>query len=73
MDDPQNENSTRGAALIAFLVAFALLAAILTWGPWNVSHVASNPGPSGTPGSTELSGPPPPAPGPSEGTVGSAR
>jgi hypothetical protein len=72
MDEHQKENSTRGAALIAFAVAIALLA-ILTWGPWNVSHVAINDGPSGTPGSTVKEGPPPPAAGPSESTVGSSR
>jgi hypothetical protein len=73
MDEHQRENSTRGAALIAFAVAIALLLAILTWGPWNVSHVATNDGPSGTPGSTVKEGPPPPAAGPSGGTVGSGR
>ena len=73
MDEHQKENSTRGAALIAFAVAIALLLAILTSGPWNVSHVAINDGPSGTPGSTVKEGPPPPAAGPSEGTVGSSR
>ena len=73
MDEHQKENSTRGAALIAFAVAIALLLAILTWGPWNVSHVAINDGPSGTPGSTVKEGPPPPAPGPSGTTTGSAR
>ena len=73
MDERQKKNSTRGAALFAFAAAIAFLLAILTWGPWNVSHVASNPGPSGTPGSTVKEGPPPPAPGPSGGTVGSTR
>ena len=73
MDEHQKENSTRGAALIAFGVAIALLLAILTWGPWNVSHVASNDGPSGTSGSTTKEGPPPPAAGPSGSTVGSGR
>jgi hypothetical protein len=56
MDERQKENSTRGAALFAFAAAIAFLLAILTWGPWNVSHVASNDGPSGTPGSSVTEG-----------------
>jgi hypothetical protein len=47
--------------------------AILTRGPWNTPHVAPNPGPSGTPGSTVLDRTPPAAPSPSEGTTGAAR
>ena len=42
-------------------VAFVLAVAILTWGPWNTTHVAPNPGPSGTPGSTVLDETPPAA------------
>jgi hypothetical protein len=73
MEQNQKENSTRGAALAAIVAAVALLFAVLTWGPGSVRHVESNPGPSGTPGSTAVNGPPPPAPSPSGGTVGSAR
>ena len=73
MDERQKENSTRGTAFAAGIAAIALLLVILAWGPWNVSHVPINPGPSGTPGSTAVNGPPPPAASPSEGTVGSAR
>jgi hypothetical protein len=57
----------------AIAVAFILAVAILTWGPWNTPHVAPNPGPSGTPGSTVLEGIPPPAEGPSQTTTGMAR
>ncbi len=73
MDERQKENSTRGVAFAAVLAAVALMFAILAWGPGNVRHVESNPGPSGTPGSTVKNNAPPPAAGPSEGTVGSAR
>jgi len=54
MRDSQDwEGSFRRFAGIA--VAFVLTVAILTWGPWNnTTHVAPNPGPSGTPGSTVL-------------------
>ena len=61
----------RRFAVIA--VALILAVAILTWGPWNATHVASNPGPSGTPGSTALDQTPPPAAGPSGTTTGAAR
>jgi len=69
MRDSQDwEGSFRRFAVIA--VAFILAVAILTWGPWNSTHVAPNPGPSVTPGSTMT---PPPAVGPSETTTGAAR
>src|SRR5258705_12821396 len=38
----------------AVIAVVMLAVAILTWGPWNTTHVAPNPGPSGTPGSTVL-------------------
>jgi hypothetical protein len=63
--------SFRTFAVIA--VAFILAVAILTWGPWNTDHVASNPGPSGTPGSTAVDQTPPPAATPSETPTGAAR
>jgi hypothetical protein len=72
MRDRQDwEGSFRRFAAIA--VAFILAVAILAWGPWNTTHVASNPGPSGIPGSTTLEQPPPPAAGPSGTTTGAAR
>jgi hypothetical protein len=56
------------------VVAVVLLAvAILRLGPWNTTRVASNPGPSGIPGSTTLDRTPPPAAGPSDMTTGAAR
>jgi hypothetical protein len=73
MDDRQKENSTRGTAIAAMVAALGLLCAVLTWGPGRVNHVESNPGPSGTPGSTAKNNAPPPAESPSGGTVGSAR
>jgi hypothetical protein len=72
MRDSQDwEGSFRRFAAIA--VAVVLAVAIVTWGPWNTTHVAPNPGPSGTPGSTVLDETPPPAQGPSETTTGMAR
>jgi hypothetical protein len=65
-----------GKETIALLVgAFILVLVFLTWAPWNPQHVASNPGPSGTPGSTVVERAPPPAPGPSQDatTTGQAR
>ena len=61
---------------IAIMVAaFVLLLVFLTWAPWNPQHVASNPGPAGTPGSTAVDRTPPPAAGPSgdSATTGTAR
>jgi hypothetical protein len=52
---------------LAFLVAVAILRGEL----WNTPHVAPNPGPSGTQGSTVLDDPPP-AVGSSETTTGMA-
>jgi hypothetical protein len=72
MRDSQDwEGRTRRFAAIA--VTFVLAVAILAWGPWNAVHVAPNPGPSGTPGSTMLDGTPPPAVGPSETTTAMQR
>ena len=72
MRDSQDwEGSLRRFAAIA--VAFVLAVAIVTWGPWNTTHVAPNPGPGGTTGSTVLDGTPPPAEGPSKSTTGMAR
>jgi len=72
MRDSQDwEGSFRRFAVIA--VAFILAVAIFTWGPWNTTHVASNTGPSASPGSTVLDPAPPPAASPSETTTGVAR
>lgn len=69
--DRERAASRQTMALIAAAVIVAL--GLLALGPWNSSHVASNPGPSGTPGSTVVEQTPPPAAGPSGGTTGSAR
>ena len=72
MRDSQDwEGSFGRFAVLA--VAFVMAVAIVTWGPGNTTHVAPNPGPSGTPGSTVLDGTPPPAEGPSGTTTGMAR
>ena len=70
-DSQDREGSFRRLAAIA--AAFILAVAFLTWGPWNITHVAPNAGPSGTSGSTVLEETPPPAVGPSETTTGRAR
>ena len=70
------ENDTEGkvsGGTLAILCVFALLFALFVWGPWSGKHVASNDGPSGTPGSTAINQAPPPASGPSGTTTGSAR
>jgi hypothetical protein len=74
MRDTQNRNgSINGRTLTIIIVGIVLALAILTGGPWNTGHVASNPGPSGTPGSTAVDRTPPPAEGPSGTTTGAAR
>src|SRR5260370_51507 len=65
--DREGSISYRTFAIIA--VAFMLAVAIILWGPWSTEHVASNPGPSGTPGSTALDQTPPPAASPLSGTT----
>src|SRR3979411_139988 len=67
------KGSTRGGTFAIIATAFVLALSLLTWGPWNTNHVASNPGPSGTPGSTALDQTPPPAAGPSGTTTGAGR
>jgi len=59
----------------AIALAFLAVVAIARGGPWNISHVPPNPGPSGTPGSTgsAVLNDPPPAVGPSQTTTGMAR
>jgi len=69
-DNQDWEGSFRRLAV--FVAAFILAVAVLTWGPWNSTHIAPNPGPSGTPGSAVLKEPPPDV-GPSETTTGMAR
>jgi hypothetical protein len=71
-DSQDRKGSISFRTLAAIAVAFILAVTVLTWGPWNTERVASNPGPSGTPGSTILNQTPPPAAGPSEST-GAAR
>jgi hypothetical protein len=72
-DDLGRQDQKSGGMLALVFVAFVLLFAIIVWGPWNSPHVESNPGPSGTPGSTAAHEPPPPATVPSETTTGAAR
>jgi hypothetical protein len=73
-DNQHKTGSINGRTLAVIIVAFVLAFAILALGPWNTKHVASNPGPSGIPGSTTVDRTPPPADGPSGGTTtGAAR
>jgi hypothetical protein len=75
MHDRQDRpGAMSGGTLAIIIAAFIVALVILTWAPWNPQHVASNPGPSGTPGSTAVERTPPPAPSPSGGnTTGTAR
>jgi hypothetical protein len=72
-DNHDRNGSTNRGTLAIIAAAFFLVLAVITWGPWSTSHVASNPGPSGTPGSTAMDQTPPPAESPSANTTGSAR
>ena len=87
-DNLDRTSSINGRTLAVIIVAFVLAFALLALGPWNTKHVASNPGPSGipgsttvdrtpppagTPGATTLDRTPPPADGPSGTTTGAAR
>jgi hypothetical protein len=74
MPDNQHQKGPVNRGTLAIVAAaFVLLLAILAWGPWSTNHVESNPGPSGTPGSTIVDKTPPPAESPSGNTTGSAR
>jgi hypothetical protein len=75
MQDSQGpKSSISGGTLGIIAAAFVLVLVVLTWGPWNSGHVETNPGPSGTPGSTTVDQTPPPAESPSPGTTtGSSR
>ena len=74
MRDHENGKDSISGGTLALIVAGVMLGfALLIWGPSNTGHVASNPGPSGTPGSTVVEGAPPPAASPSGNTTGSAR
>jgi hypothetical protein len=71
-DHRNRQGRIRGETYALIAAAFIFLFAILAWGPWNDWHVAVNPGPSGTPGSTAVHETPPPAVGASGKTTGSA-
>jgi len=73
MRDNDTEGRLSSTTLAAIFGVFILLFALFVWGPWGSKHVAGNDGPSGTPGSTAINQPPPPAAGPSGTTTGSAR
>jgi hypothetical protein len=66
------ESKIGGRALVATLALVMLAFAFFVWGG-SVTHVASNPGPSGMPESNIINETPPPANGPSETTIGTAR
>jgi hypothetical protein len=76
MHEPQNRSSrVSGRALVMIGAAFVVVLLLLTWAPWNPEQIASNPGPSGMPGSTIVERAPPPAASPSgdPATTGAAR
>ena len=73
MRDSQEPNGSTRNRTLAVIGAFVVALLILAWGPWNTRHVASNPGPRGTPGSTAVEGTPPPNAGPSGTTTGVTR
>jgi hypothetical protein len=72
-DNQGRKDSISGRTLAMVVAAFVVVLVLLAWGPWNTRHVASNPGPSGIPGSTTPDRTPPPADGPSGTTTGAAR
>jgi hypothetical protein len=73
MENDRNREARISSQTIALIIAtFVLLVGLFLWG-LSSPHVASNPGPSGTPGSTAVNQTPPPAEGPSGGTTGTAR
>ncbi len=72
-DNHDRKGSTSGGTLAIIAAVFVVALAVLAWGPWNMKHVDSNPGPSGTPGSTALEQTPPPAASPSGSTTGTGR
>jgi hypothetical protein len=72
-DNHDRKGSTSGGTLAIIAAVFIVALAVLTWGPWNIKHVDSNPGPSGTPGTTALEQTPPPAASPSGSTTGTGR
>ena len=69
-DNQDGKGSTSIRTLTVIAAAIILAIAALAWE--NTTHVPSNPGPSGTPGSTVRDQTPPPAV-PSEGTTGAVR
>jgi hypothetical protein len=73
MPDSQDQNGSTRNRTLAVIAAFVFALLILAWGPWNTRHVDSNPGPSGTPGSTAVESTPPPAASPSGTTTGTVR
>ena len=72
-NNQDRKTSVGGRTLALIIAAVVVVFGILAWGPGDSTHVASNPGPSGIPGSTAAESAPPPANDPSETTTGSAR
>jgi hypothetical protein len=70
-DSQDRERSTKVRTFAVIAAAIVLAIAALAWE--NTTHVPSNPGPSGTPGSTAQEDTPPPAVGPSGTTTGKVR
>jgi hypothetical protein len=68
-----SEGKVSGGTSVAIGAAFILAFAFFVWGFGSVTHVASNPGPSGMPESTIVNQAPPAAGSPSGTTTGTAR
>jgi hypothetical protein len=68
-----NDRASIGHRTLVAIVAVVAAFAFFVWGPTSGTHVASNPGPSGIPGSTIVNPAPPPASSPSGITTGTAR
>ena len=71
---PNNDRASKvGVRTLVAIVAVIVAFAFFVLGPTSGNHVASNPGPSGIPGSTTVNQAPPPASNPSGFTTGTSR
>ena len=72
MANNDREAKIGGRTLVAIVSVFIIAFAFFAWAG-SVTHVPSNPGPSGMPESAIVNPAPPPASGPSGTTTGTAR
>jgi len=73
MANHDREGKVGGRTLLAIGAVFIFAFAIFVWGSGSGTHVASNPGPSGTPESNIINQAPPAASSPSGTTTGTTR